>query len=149
MASSSMAVLKRAEPNAEIENLPTLFTRLGDDVMQLFDTKISLLKVEVKEDVNALLRGSVVIAAGGMIAIIGFALVNVAVALGISTLFANTNLSQVGRYGLGFVITGLIYLILGSTVALAMKARLAKQNLVPNRTVAELRKDSQWLKTEL
>jgi uncharacterized membrane protein YqjE len=144
-----MAVEKRLQPHAEIENLPGLFTRLGDDVMQLFDTKFSLLKVEVKEDVNAFLRDSVLIAAGGLVAIIGFALVNVAVAFGISTLFANSNLSQAGRYAVGFVITGLIYLIVGTAVALAMKARLARQSLVPERTIDELRKDSQWLKAEL
>jgi hypothetical protein len=30
-----------------------------------------------------------------------------------------------------------------------MKSRLAKQHLVPDRTVEELRKDKQWLKNEL
>ena len=149
MASPGVAVEKRSEPHSEIENLPGLFTRLGDDVMRLFDTKFSLLKVEVKEDVNAFLRGTILIAAGAVVAVIGFALVNVALAFGISTLFANSNLSQAGRYASGFAITGLIYLVIGTAVALVMKARLVRQSLVPERTMEELRKDSQWLKTEL
>ena len=78
MASPRVAVEKPSEPHSEIENLPGLFTRLGDDVMRLFDTKFSLLKVEVKEDVNAFLRGTILIAAGAVVAVIGFALVNVA-----------------------------------------------------------------------
>ena len=85
------------------ESLPTLFSRLGDDVMQLFDTKLSLLKVELKEEANAYARGGIMIAAGGIIAAIGFALLNVALAFGISTLFANaTDLSQPAKYAIGF-----------------------------------------------
>ena len=56
------------------ENPPSLFSRLGDDMMQLFDTKMSLLKVELKEEANAYARGGIMIAVGGIIAAIGFAL---------------------------------------------------------------------------
>ena len=43
------------------ESLPVLVGRLGDDIMQLFDTKVSLLKVEVKEEVNEYARGGILI----------------------------------------------------------------------------------------
>ena len=131
------------------ESLPSLFSRLGDDVMQLFDTKMSLLKVELKEEANAYARDGALIAAGAIVALIGFALLNVALAFGISTLFAGTDLSQPAKYAIGFVTAGVLYLIVGATIVLAMKNRLAKQALVPNRTIAELRKDKQWLKNEL
>ena len=131
------------------ENLPALFGRLGDDVMQLFDTKMSLLKVEVKEEVNEYARSGILIGLGGIIAAIGFALLNVAIAFGISTLFAGTDLSQPAQYAIGFVATGVLYLIIGTIIISTMKNRLAKQHLVPDRTVEELRKDKQWLKNEL
>jgi uncharacterized membrane protein YqjE len=149
MATAGTALNKRAEHPAEIENLPVLFTRLGDDVMQLFDAKVSLLKVEVREEVSTFLRGGVVMAFAALVALIGLALASTAAALGLSTLLANTDLSQAGRYGLGFVIVGLLYLTVGTTVALIMKSRLAKQNIVPDRTVDEFRKDKEWLKKEL
>lgn len=133
----------------ENDSLPSLFTRLGDDVMQLFDTKLSLLKVEIKEEANAFARASTMIALGGVIAAIGFALVNVAVAFGVSILFANADMSQPAKYALGFVITGVFYLVLGGLVVSVMKNRLSKVDVVPNRTVEELRKDKQWLKNEL
>jgi uncharacterized membrane protein YqjE len=133
----------------ETESLPSLVGRLGEDVMQLFDTKLSLLKVEIKEEANTYARGAVTLALGGIVAAVGFALLNVAVAFGVSTLFANTALSQPARYALGFVLTGVFYLLIGGIVVLATKSRLAKQGLVPNRTVEELRKDKQWLKNEL
>lgn len=149
MATPGTAMNKRAKQPVEMENLPVLLTRLGDDVMQLFDTKVSLLKVEVQEDINAFVRGSVVIAIAAMAAFIGFALASVGLALGISTQLVNTTFTTAGRYGLSFVIVGVIYLIVGTIVALVMKGRLSKQSLVPNRTVDEFRKDKEWLKKEL
>jgi uncharacterized membrane protein YqjE len=133
----------------ETENLPTLLSRLGDDVMQLFNSQLTLFKVEIKEEANAYARGAIMIGLGAGIAAIGFALLNVAVAFGVSTLFAQANLSQPASYALGFVITGAFYLLLGAIIVMAIRSRLAKQALVPNKTVEELRKDKQWLKTEL
>jgi uncharacterized membrane protein YqjE len=133
----------------EADSLPSLVGRLGDDVMQLFDTKLTLLKVELKEEANAYARGGIAIALGGVVAAVGFALLNVAVAFAVSTLFASANLSQAARYALGFVLTGLFYVVIGGIVVLTVKNRLAHQDLVPNKTVEELRKDKQWLKNEL
>jgi uncharacterized membrane protein YqjE len=131
------------------ESLPSLVSRLGDDVMQLVDSKIALLKVEIKEEANQFLRNGIMAAVAGAIAVIGFALLNIAVALGVSTLFANFDLSQPAKYALGFAITGVFYLVIGGIVVSIVKNRLAHLDVVPNRTVEELRKDKQWLKNEL
>jgi uncharacterized membrane protein YqjE len=132
-----------------MENLPRLFTRLGDDVTRLFDTKMTLLRVEVKEDVTALLRAGIGIAVASMVALIGFALASAAAAVGIATQLTKTGFSQPAAYGLGLLIVGVVYLILGTAVTLVMKGRLSKQSLVPNRTIDEIRKDKEWLKKEL
>ena len=131
------------------EGLPTLFGRLGDDIMQLFNSQLALFKVEIKEEANAYARAVTMIAIGGVIATVGFALLNVAIAFAVSTLFAQANFSQPASYALGFVVTGGFYILVGALVVMLMKNRLAKQDLVPQRTVAELRKDKQWLKNEL
>jgi uncharacterized membrane protein YqjE len=149
MATSATGATSNVLTPKTDESLPTLFSRLGDDVMQLFDTKLSLLKVEMKEEANAYARGAITIGVGGIIAAIGFALLNVALAFAISTLFANTDLSQPAKYAIGFVTAGLLYLIVGTILISAMKKKLAKQHLVPDRTVEELRKDKEWLKNEL
>jgi len=148
-ASATSATATALTPKNDNESLPTLFSRLGDDVMQLFDTKMSLLKVEIKEEANAYARGGAMIAVGGIIAAIGFALVNVALAFGISTLFADTALSQPAKYAIGFVTAGILYLVVGAIIVSTMKSRLVKTPLIPDRTVEELRKDKQWLKNEL
>ena len=131
------------------ESLPNLLGRLGDDVMQLINSQLALFKVEIKEEASAYARNAAFIAVGGVVAAIGFALLNVAIAFGVSTLFARANFSQPASYALGFVVTGLFYVLVGGIVVLAMKNRLAKQQLVPPMTAQELRKDKQWLKSEL
>lgn len=131
------------------EGLQNLFSRLGDDVMQLFNSQLALFKVEIQEEASAYARGVTLIAIGGVIATVGFALLNVAIAFAVSTLFAQANFSQPASYALGFVVTGGFYVLVGGIVVMIMKNRLAKRDLVPQRTVAELRKDKQWLKKEL
>ena len=144
----STAAAPATSVQADIEALPTLFGRLGDDVMKLLDTKLSLLKVEVKEDADAYIRGGVMIGIGGVIAAVGFALLNVAVAFGVSTLLP-ADWSPPARYAVGFVVTGIVYLIIGGIIVVVMKNRLANRNPVPTRSVDELRKDKQWLKKEI
>jgi uncharacterized membrane protein YqjE len=131
-----------------MDTLPNLLSRLGDDVMQLLNSQLALFKVELKEEARTYTRAVAAIAVGAVIATIGFGLINVAIAFAISTLFASANLSQPATYALGFVITGVVYLIIGGIVVLAMKSRLAKQEIMPPMTVQELRKDKQWLKSE-
>lgn len=143
------------QSQADIESLPALFGRLGDDVMTLLDTKLSLVKVELKEDATIYARAGTLMGVGAVVAVIGFALVNVAIALFISMLFANDDAATVvqrygpGSYGLGFLITGIVYLVIGGILAYVGKNRLAARSPVPNRSVDELRKDKQWLKNEM
>ena len=144
--SSAAAPARSSDVQADLEGLPSLVGRLGDDVMTLLDTKLSLLKVEVKEDANAYVKSGVMIATGGVIAAVGFALVNVAVAFLVSTLF---KFSQPVNYALGFVITGAVYLLIGGIIVIVMKNRLVGVDPVPHRSVEEFRKDKQWLKKEI
>jgi hypothetical protein len=143
------------QQQADIDNLPALLGRLGDNVMQLVDTKLSLVKVELKEDASFYARNGALTAVGGVIAAIGFALLNVAVAFFISTLFGSDDPGVVTpkygpvSYGVGFLITGLLYLVVGGVIVLTMKKRMAAYNPVPARSLEEIRKDKQWLKNEM
>lgn len=141
--------IEEANARGDADSLPNLFSRLGTDVMELLNSQLALFKVEIKEEANAYAKGAMMVGVGAAITAIGFALLNVAIAFGVSTLFAQANFSQPASYALGFVITGVFYLLLGGIIVMAIKSRLAKQELVPRRTVEELRKDKEWLKSEL
>jgi uncharacterized membrane protein YqjE len=138
--------LATAERAAEI--LPSLFSRLSDQITELFDAKLTLLRVELKEEINTYLRGVAVIIAGAVVALIGFALLNVAIAFLISIIFESTHMSQPARYALGFIITAGFYLVAGGVVIMKAKNRIAKQGLVPPRTAKELERDKEWLQKQ-
>jgi uncharacterized membrane protein YqjE len=142
--STAAAPARNTEGQADIQELPALFGRLSDGVMTLLDTKLSLLKVEIKEDADAYISGGTKIGIGAVIAGVGFALVNVAVALFVATLLPET-WSQPVRYATGFVITGVLYLIIGGVIIVSVKNRLARRNLVPSRSVEELKRDKEWI----
>jgi uncharacterized membrane protein YqjE len=131
----------------EIDRLPAMFGRLGDDVMTMLDAKLGLIKIELKEEASVYTRTVALIAVGGVLAAIGFALANIAVAFFISKLFAS--LGTPLSYALGFLITGALYLIVGGLIVLAMKKRLAAHDPAPTRSLEELRKDKQWLKNDI
>jgi uncharacterized membrane protein YqjE len=149
MADSRTNIAAWDRRDDEGRDLPSLVERLAADLSKLIDQKLTLLKIEVKEEVDEYVRGSILILAGGIVAAIGFALANIALAFTVSTLFVNTSLSQPAKYALGFVITGVAYLVIGGAVIARQKNRLAKQGIIPKRTVRELEKDKQWLQKEL
>jgi hypothetical protein len=131
------------------DNLTSLFGRLSEDITKLLDLRLDLLKIEIKEDVNAYVRGGLTLVVGGVVAIVGFALANVALAFFVSTFFANSELSQPARYGLGFILTGVAYLLMGSVTVIVARSRLARQGIVPKKSVKEFEKDKQLVKTVL
>ena len=121
---------------------------LSDQITQLFDAKLTLLRVEFKEEINTYLRGVVMIIVGAVVAVIGFALLNVAIAFLISMLFQSAHMSQPARYALGFIITAALYLVAGSIVVVKAKNRIAEQGIVPPRTATELERDKEWLQKQ-
>jgi uncharacterized membrane protein YqjE len=134
---------------ANEENLPSLFGRLGDDLTKLLDLRLDLLKIEIKEEVNAYVRGALTIVVGVIVAAVGLAMANVALAFFVSTFFAGSDLSQPAKYGLGFTLTGLAYLLIGSVTAIVAKNRVARQSVLPKRSVKEFGKDKQLVKAVL
>jgi len=131
------------------DDLPALIERLARDVTALFDQKLALLRVEIKEEVDAYVQGSILMLAGAIVAAVGLALANVALAFAVSTLFQNLNLSQPTKYALGFLVTGIAYLLGGGLLILITKNRLAKQGLAPPLTIREFERDKEWLQHEL
>jgi uncharacterized membrane protein YqjE len=131
------------------QDLPSLVQQLAENVMTLLDQKIALLRVELKEEIAAYVRGSIIIAGGAIVAAVGFALANIALAFVVSTMFSGLNWSQPAKYALGFFITGFGYLVIGALVIVITKNRVAKLGLVPRRTMHELEKDKDWLQKEL
>jgi hypothetical protein len=89
------------------------------------------------------------VSVGSVIVVMGFALLNVGIGFLVAALFEGTHLSPSVKYSLGFLVSGVLYLLLGGGIVLVYKHRLAGHGIVPERSVAELQKDKQWLKNDL
>jgi uncharacterized membrane protein YqjE len=146
VANERLTTNSREPPRGD---LAALLARLTDQLSHLFEARLTLLKIELKEEANAYLRGAVMIVAGSVVAIVGFALLNVAIAFFISILFEATRLSQPAQYGIGFIITALLYLAVGAVLLVAAKNHIAKKGIVPPRTAAELKRDKEVLKQQI
>ena len=131
----------------ESQSLPSLLARLTNELTQLVDAKLELLKNELRQEAGVYAAGIGLILGGVVIATVGFALLNVAIAFFISLLFDGTNWSPAARYGLGFIITAVLYLVIGAIIIVMAKKRLPKQRLAP-KSAAELQRDKEFVKQE-
>ena len=87
-----------------------------DDLTELFDAKLELLKKELKEEITSFASGASLIVGGAVVGVFGFAFLNVGIAFFVSMLFNSADLSPVVRDGLGFIITALLYLVIGFSI---------------------------------
>ncbi len=117
-----------------LDDLPALVARLGADLVELIDSKLNLLAVQLKDDATAYARGSLAYVMGALVGAIGFALCNVAVALVVSKTLASTSLDAPTRYAMGFAVLGAVYLAAGFVLAKRAERRLA--GLHPSTTSA-------------
>jgi len=131
------------------EGLPSLFSRLGDDLGTMLELRLNLLKVEIREDVDAYIRRGITMVIGGIVVAVGFALANLALSFFISTLFANFQVSQPVKYGLGFMTTGIVYLVVGAIIIVVTRKRLAAQDLLPRRSLNEFEHDKELVKSAI
>jgi uncharacterized membrane protein YqjE len=131
------------------QSLAMLFSRLTDDLTELFDAKLQLLKTELKEEASSYAGGSLLIVGGAVLGAIGLTLLSAGIAFLVSMLFDRADFSPSVRYGLGFIITALLYLVIGTIIILVAKRRLAKRRIIPERSALELKGDKQWLEEEV
>ena len=135
---------QRAEAVAA-DDLPALVARLGDDMVTLLDSKLSLLRVEIKEDIAAYLRASSLLAVSAVVALIGCALVAMTIALLIASLFESAAMAQPIQYAIGTGIAGVL-LIAGGLLAVRRTIRgFRRIEPLLEKSVGDLQKDKQWL----
>ena len=112
---------------ANAQNVTTEVGQLGEQVAQLLDDHVQLLKVEIKEEVSGYLRDGMILGLGGLTATIGFALFSARLPKG----------------------TGILYMLLGGATVLLMKERIAKRRLIPPGVAEELKKDRHLIQEKI
>ena len=119
-----------------------LVEELLRNTAKLLDQKLMLLRLEVEDSLGTLMRHLAVLLIGGALAGLGLVLSSIALALWIG--------SQVGSTIAGYALTGAGFLLAGAVlVAVRVRRGVGPQRPLAGRTMKELEKDTQWLKSGL
>jgi hypothetical protein len=119
-----------------------LVEELLRNTAKLLDQKLMLLRLEVEDSLGTLMRHLAVLLIGGALAGLGLVLSSIALALWIG--------SQVGSTIAGYALTGAGFLLAGAVlVAVRLSRGVGPQRPLAGRTMKELEKDTQWLKSGL
>ena len=114
-----------------------LMHRLIAEIKALLDQRITLVRLELKQQLSTMARDVVLAAMGGVVAALGLVLLVLALAVWIGEL--------IGTVPGGLAIVGGVIALVGVVVVLSAVRQLRHQQLVP-KTREELRRDAQWMK---
>lgn len=112
--------------------LAGLLNEVKEELKEFLDTRLQMLKAEIKQKVTMLLIAAVLGA-------IGFLLLTIALVAAIATLIG---------WGWSFLVVGVLYLLVaGATASLAIREMQA-EGVTPTRTLKVLKQDQVWLQNE-
>ena len=128
---------KEREVEVGREKLGDLLARLAHASAGLVRDEIDLAKQEVREKVQSLRTGGIILATGILFAVIAILTLTAALVIGIG--------NAIG-YGLASLAVGIAAAIIGGILALIRLSKLKKTNLKPEQTINSLKEDREWLK---
>jgi len=110
------------------------------------DQKIELLKFELRSEIKGYSRDSLMIVAGGALALIGLLFINASIGLFLALIFP---FSVVANIALGFLILSAAYVIVGGALFFMGKRHFGNRHIMPEKTMKELKRDKEWLRKEI
>jgi uncharacterized membrane protein YqjE len=123
-------------PAGFLELAERLFAEMG----LLLDQKLTLLAIELRNEGAIVIRNLLILLVGMVSVTLGLLLLGTAAALWIGAVIR----SVPG----GFGIMGVVFVLGGGGLLAAMRGRLEKQQLLPRKTLQELRRDAKWIQNE-
>jgi len=124
----------------ETRGLGALIADLLRDSTTLMPQEIDLAKAEVVEKAGQVGRGGAMLAAGGLVAFAGLLFLLLAAVYG---------LASVVDPWLAALIVGGATVVVGVVLLMIGRSRLSADNLRPRRTLATLREDQTWAKSQV
>lgn len=124
--------------------LAEVVSDMKEEFKEFTQTRIALLQAELKEKTKTL---KVAVALGGaalVLLVTAYLLLTLALVGLIATAFANSPYQWV----LGFLIVGVLWLVVGGVCAYMAKRDIQARGIVPRRTIEVLKGDKVWLQSE-
>jgi uncharacterized membrane protein YqjE len=131
------------EPAPESSSsLTSTFKRVVDDVRDLFREELALARAEIRQEVNSFSSAAVMLAVGGVAALLALTFLLHAAAQGIAT-------AAEWPSWIGYLAVAVVLGIVGA-IAMAMgRSRLRATAAVPPKTVETLQENKEWLKNRM
>lgn len=123
-------------PDSEA-TLGELVAHATQDLSQLLRQEVALAKVEIKQEAKAAGLGAGLLGGAGAMALFAGIFLSIALAYGISALGL--------PLGAGFLVVGVLYLLLAAVLGLLGKKSLGKVG-APERTLQGVKDDVAWAK---
>jgi uncharacterized membrane protein YqjE len=134
--------------NGEVKNGRSLAAILSDmksELQEFARTRIELLRREIREKTSALKAALPLAIAGSLLLSTAFLMLSLALAALIATAFGDNPY----RWFFGCLAIAIVWAIGGASCLYAMKQRLSKQSMVPEKTVRVLSGDKLWIQNEV
>lgn len=124
----------------ESEGIGSLIAGLLKDLQDLVRAEVQLAKTELKEDATAAGRGIGFIAGGGLIGLVGFIFLMLAL-----TYFLNRWLAE----WLSALLVGAVLVGIAAILFFNGRDKLSAASLTPDQTIATLKEDQEWAKQQI
>lgn len=125
-------------------SIGALVSELTQETTTLLQQEIALAKTEMSEKVSQVSTGLVSLALGGLVLFAGILVLLDALVFGLSELMP-TNLTP----WLPALIVGVIVTVIGAILLQKGRSNLQTTNLMPQRTVASLQRDTETIKEQV
>ena len=119
-------------PHKDEKSIANLFSDLTREITTLFQQEIDLFKKEISEKVGQTQNGVISLVIGGAVAYAGLLVLLISAVLGLS-LFMDGWLAA--------LLVAVVVLIIGFIMIATAKSKLKAQNLLPQKTVAQFKRD--------
>lgn len=124
----------------EERSLGALFAELSQETSTLIRQEMQLAKAEVSQKLSKAGKNIAILAAGGVIAYVGFLALTAALILG---------LAEFMDVWLAALLVGVIMAVVGYIIAQRGLSELKEMTPVPERTIESVKEDVRWLKQEM
>jgi uncharacterized membrane protein YqjE len=133
--------------NGEVKNgrsLAAILTDMKNELQEFAQTRIALLKREIQEKTEALKSALPLAVVGSLLLSTAFLLLSIALAALVATAFPDN------PYGwfFGCLAIAILWAIGGAGALYAVKRRLSRQSMVPQKTIEVLSGDKTWIQNE-
>jgi Putative Actinobacterial Holin-X, holin superfamily III len=136
------------DPSPQSRSLGSLFTTLSRQLSTLFRRELALARAELSEKVREAGSGLALLAAGGMIILIGLFFIVQAVVFGIVALLDLWLPAEIAVW-LGPLLVGLATVLVGWALLSSGRGKLSAETLAMQRTADSLREDTALAKEHL